>query len=103
MQRFAFIVGVIGVLAGSGLAIAQQVQPPLNTPAVCPPDVKGSPPTIGSGGRDLSDKLSDLKGVICPPAGVDPDIRVQPRQGGDIKVIPPPGSPGGDPNVEPKQ
>jgi hypothetical protein len=102
MRRLAFIVGLLGVLVSSSMAAAQTVQPPRNAPAVCPPDVKGTPPTIGSGGPDLSEKLADSKGVICPPAGVDPDIRVAPREGGEIKIIPPPGSPGGNPNAEPK-
>jgi len=71
--------------------------------AACPPGVTGSPPTVGGPpAADLSDRLSDSKGVICPPAGVDPDIRVPPPAGGEIKVIPPPGSPGGDPAIQPK-
>jgi hypothetical protein len=50
----------------------------------------------------LSDKLAQSKGVICPPAGVDPQMQIAPPSGGHLKVIPPPGSPGGDPNVQPK-
>jgi hypothetical protein len=50
----------------------------------------------------LSDKLAESKGVICPPTGVDPDIRVPPPGGGELRVIPPPGAPGGNPNVQPK-
>jgi hypothetical protein len=69
----------------------------------CPPDVKGEPPTVGrSDSRDLSDKLAQSKGVICPPAGVDPSMPVAPPSDGTLKVIPPPGSPGGDQRVQPK-
>jgi hypothetical protein len=50
----------------------------------------------------LSDKLAQSKGVICPPAGIDRDMQVTPPSGGHLKVIPPPGTPGGDPNVQPK-
>ena len=32
----------------------------------------------------------------------DPDIRAPTPQGGSMPVIPPPGSPGGDPNIRPK-
>jgi hypothetical protein len=51
---------------------------------------------------DLSEQLSESNGVICPPAGVDPGISVPPVGGGRMPVIPPPGTPGGDPNVVPK-
>jgi hypothetical protein len=40
--------------------------------------------------------------VLCPPAGVDPEIRAPTPQGGNMPVIPPPGSPGGDPSIRPK-
>jgi hypothetical protein len=60
----------------------------------------------GAAPRDeehLSDKLARTDGVICPPAGLDPQIRSPaPDGGGNMPVIPPPGSPGGDPNVRPK-
>jgi len=71
--------------------------------ATCPPDVKGEPPTVGGGSSGpLSDKLAQSKGVICPPAGIDRDMQVTPPSGGHLKVIPPPGTPGGDQNVQPK-
>jgi hypothetical protein len=40
--------------------------------------------------------------VICPPAGVDPGISAPPIGGGVTPVIPPPGTPGGDPGLVPK-
>ena len=71
--------------------------------AACPPDVKGEAPTVGGGSNEpLSDKLAQSKGVICPPAGLDRDMQVRPPGGGALKVIPPPGTPGGDPRVEPR-
>jgi hypothetical protein len=40
--------------------------------------------------------------VICPPV-VDPDIRVKPPSNeGTIKVVPAPGTPGSDPDTQPK-
>jgi hypothetical protein len=46
--------------------------------------------------RQLSDELSRSKGVICPPAEVDPGISA-PLTGGGV-----PGTPGGDPRIIPK-
>jgi hypothetical protein len=50
----------------------------------------------------LSDKLAKSDGVLCPPQGVDPEIRAPTPDAGNTPVIPPPGSPGGNPNVRPK-
>src|SRR5689334_2720961 len=52
-------------------------------------------------GRSLSDRLSQSKGVIHPPA-VDPGMQEKPAQTGTMPVIPPPGTPGGNPKVVPK-
>jgi hypothetical protein len=51
-----------------------------------------------------SDKLSQSRGVITPNQDVDPKMQVRPPDPGPTStpVIPPPGSPGGDPNVVPK-
>jgi hypothetical protein len=50
----------------------------------------------------LGEKLAKSDGVLCPPAGVDPEIRAPTPDAGNTPVIPPPGSPGGDPTVRPK-
>jgi hypothetical protein len=55
----------------------------------------------GDSSKTLSDKLAQGGGVICPP-NVDPGIKVPAPETGKMPVIPPPGSPGGDPNVKPK-
>jgi hypothetical protein len=99
----AFIVG----LAQASAALAQpgaDSRAPSEQGVACPPDVKGEPPTVGGGGgsESLSDKLARSKGVICPPAGVDREMQVAPPDGGKLKVIPPPGAPGGDQSVQPK-
>ena len=72
----------------------------------------GAQTTVGKGGEidtqrqdgkeNLSDKLARSGGVICPPEHVDPEIRQPTPQGGNMPVIPPPGSPGGDQSVQPK-
>jgi hypothetical protein len=55
-----------------------------------------------TGSANLSNELSRSKGVICPPAEIDPGISAAPTGGGVMPVIPPPGTPGGDPNIIPK-
>jgi hypothetical protein len=58
--------------------------------------------TTGRSSEPLGDKLARSNGVLCPPTGVDPAIRAPTPEGGNMPVIPPPGSPGGNPNVQPK-
>ena len=67
--------------------------------------------TLGQGGssdwgkpsdKSLSERLARSDGVICPPDHVDPEIRQTTPPGGPMPVIPPPGSPGGDPSLRPK-
>jgi hypothetical protein len=58
--------------------------------------------TVGQSNEALGDKLARSNGVLCPPLGVDPEIRAPTPETGDRPVIPPPGSPGGNPNVDPK-
>ena len=90
---------------------AQQMSPPApNRPANCAPMREGSVPgtsiqegqTTGQSREPLGDRLARSDGVLCPPAGVDPEMRAPTPQGGNTPVIPPPGSPGGDPTVRPK-
>jgi hypothetical protein len=62
-------------------------------------ETEGQGPSSGN----LSERLDRSDGVIRPPAGVDPQIQVPPPEsGGRMPVIPPPGTPGGDPRIEPK-
>ena len=60
------------------------------------------PQSAETTGSSLSEKLASSDGVICPPPGIDPDIRAPTPEGGRMPVMPPPGSPGGDPNIRPK-
>lgn len=72
--------------------------------ADCPPD--GAPPPRSGetpGRQPLSKRLSRSKGVICAPKGVDPGIvNKPPSTNAPMPVIPPPGTPGGDPGIQPK-
>jgi hypothetical protein len=106
----------LAVLLLCGVAgAAAQNSPTQNPPAQNPSnhvDPKGCAPgeqlqTDGAGtpqqksNEPLSDKLARTDGVLCPP-NVDPDIKAPTPESGKMPVIPPPGSPGGDPNVQPK-
>jgi hypothetical protein len=99
----ALLVSAGSVGAAAAQASGERSPETTQSQAACPPDVQTSPPTVGGApAPNPSDKLAESKGVICPPAGVDRDINVPPPGGGELKVIPPPGSPGGNPNVQPK-
>jgi hypothetical protein len=96
------------MLGGVALAQTAAPAPPGNAPSAnCTPDPREGTPkgtqdsTVGSG-SNLSDKLASSNGVICPPAGVDPEMHKPAPGGGRMPVIPPPGGPGGDQNVVPK-
>lgn len=58
--------------------------------------------TVGQGSQPLSEKLAKSNGVLCPPSEVDPAMRAPTPDKGNTPVIPPPGSPGGNPNLQPK-
>ena len=88
------------------LAQSQPPVPPLRAPPFSPECQRGTAapaaPGETTGSANLSDELSRSKGVICPPAGIDPGISAPPVGGGVTPVIPPPGTPGGDPGIIPK-
>jgi len=61
------------------------------------------PSTDSEPSGNLSDRLNQSGGVIKPPENVDPGMQKKPPDdSAKMPVIPPPGSPGGDPNVKPK-
>ena len=96
---------VILVAAGAIQSAAQTSVPSkdlADRPRDCPPGVSQQSPSRSD--KALTEKLADSGGVLCPPAGVDPDMHVKPQEGGAIRVIPPPsdGSPGGTTNMRPK-
>ena len=88
---------------------AQQTSPPAPDRAVNCAPMRETPragtldgQTTGQAREPLGDKLARSDGVLCPPAGVDPEIRAPTPDAGKTPVIPPPGSPGGDPTIRPK-
>ena len=106
-MRFGNLAAAIAVVAMSSIPSAlAQSERPAASPAErqCPPGLGNAAPPANetTGSRSLSEQLSQSKGVICPPAGIDPSISVPPTGGGRTPVIPPPGTPGGDPGLQPK-
>jgi hypothetical protein len=121
MQMKHMLVLSCVLTAASGVASAQSPPSPATPPAQTAPPAVGRatdcapmqpvPPrgtvspegtTTGQRAEPLGDKLARSDGVLCPPAGVDPEIRAPTPDAGNTPVIPPPGSPGGDPTVRPK-
>jgi hypothetical protein len=104
--------GVAGAQAPPGPVTppARTAPPSLSLAANCAP--MQTPPhsglavpegtTTGQRAEPLGDKLARSDGVLCPPAGIDPEIRAPTPDAGKTPVIPPPGSPGGDPSIRPK-
>jgi hypothetical protein len=74
------------------------------TPPATTPDEPSS--TAPDTGAPLSEELERSEGVIVPAdPGVDPGMAQPPPDTGGtatMPVIPPPGTPGGNPNVRPK-
>jgi hypothetical protein len=98
--------GLVGLvlLLGSGAALAQQQGAP---PGAAPPPTPQGRAEGGPTGNDTPEGPVQgrvPRGVIQPPAGIDPGIHTtvpEPRPG-TTPVIPPPGTPGGDPRVVPR-
>ncbi len=97
-RRFHFIVTITAAILGFGAAHAQVGAPKLapTLPRGTSDDVRPTPVP----NRD--------PGVVAPPSGVltpgnpDPGINLPIPPQGRMPVIPPPGTPGGNPNVQPK-
>jgi len=120
MQMKPIIILVTSALLLPGVAHAQAPASPATPPAQTAPPA-ATPPTncvpmaphgssgttkegatVGQSSETLGDKLAKSDGILCPPAGVDPEIRAPTPEGGRMPVIPPPGSPGGDQSIQPK-
>src|SRR5262245_33565442 len=105
-MRFLLLLTIFAGVTIASSVLAQSTGEGQLTPdhgVACPPDVKGEPPTLGGGSTEpLSDELARTKGVICPPTEFDTQMHKTPPGGGRLKIIPPPGTPGGDQTVQPK-
>ena len=96
------------LMAAPGLAVAQAPPTPTTPPAQTAPPPPQRPTDCApmqapnSGAATPDGQTTGQRAEPCPPAGVDPEMRAPTPDGGNTPVIPPPGSPGGDPNVRPK-
>jgi hypothetical protein len=88
---------VIAATLGFGAVAA--AEEPRGRPGRGQPAMPAVPPASGT----LSSDLNRSGGVITPPAGIDPEIKqTPPPTGSTMPIIPPPGTPGGNPAVKPK-
>lgn len=97
------MVGATAAFAQTGTPPAVPDQPSPNTQT--PPDTQtppGDDPNRMDPSQTPSRQLGERGGVVKPPDNVDHSIVKPPPQTGTMPVIPPPGTPGGDPNVQPK-
>ena len=107
------------LLTGSSMAFAQTAGTLQHPPPSVGKDTQSYPPGAqtkeavpnqrdqgisGSSGGSLSHQLDRSGGVIQPPTNVDPGLTQPAPQVGahSMPVIPPPGTPGGNPDVKPK-
>jgi hypothetical protein len=113
LEIAAFLAGAVLASVIVAPALGQGMSPPApGSPACSPSSPPGSPGTVTTGKgepvnpatppEDLSKRLAQSDGVICPPPAVDPQMKLPTPETGRTPVIPPPGSPGGDPSIRPK-
>ena len=108
--KTTLVIAAVLLLGAAALARPGATSP--RDPKACAPGADShlkmpdspAPPTSGAttgSGTNLSDKLAQSGGVICPP-NVDPGIKAPTPDVGKMPIIPPPGSPGGDQSKQPK-
>ncbi len=89
----------IAAAAGGFIAIAALAADPTERAGTDQTKPPTGPPASGTSSSDLGRS----GGVITPPPSVDPQMKRTPPPAGDsMPVIPPPGTPGGDPSIKPK-
>jgi hypothetical protein len=98
---------LLGLVATTGPATARDQTAPQRIPEQSQPAQPPVAPGEGSSVPDrqgsLSNRLSQSRGVIEPPATGDSGVMPPPRTGArSTPVIPPPGSPEGSQKVRPK-
>jgi hypothetical protein len=115
--RSKLLLGFLATVSLPCVALAQNPQPAppqVVHPPVAPPSSSQPPPEqiaprsatgtqSAQGSDNMSDRLSRQQGTLHPPT-VDPGISapMPSHSQGSMPVIPPPGTPGGNPSVVPK-
>jgi hypothetical protein len=102
----------VSLFIGSGAGFYVMAQPVTTPGTPCPSTVIGNDGSAAQKGdckqavpgESMSSHLSNSGGTITPPPSVDPSMAKRPPETGapNTPVIPPPGSPGGNPNIIPK-
>lgn len=96
------------VLASSGHEQPAWAQNPLPAPPTAQPAPVGPPNSTTPPPERIEptnpQTTGRREGTVRPPSDIDPGIAVAPLGGaqGTMPVVPPPGAPGGNPNVIPK-
>ena len=110
IRHSAFAVLTACLLTACLLTAAAQAQtpkPPSTSPQV-PPSAEaprsGSDTAPSTTPPATSEQLSRSGGVIKPPENVDPKMQAPTPNPGpqSMPIVPPPGAPGGNPDVKPK-
>jgi len=98
MRGYIGIAICMASLTIPGLSHAQSAPPPAQP---TPPTTPSSPPEIVAPKDTMTGEAHG--GVVHPP-NVDPGINIKPPADApqSMPIVPPPGSPGGNPNVVPK-
>jgi hypothetical protein len=94
-------VALLAAAATSGSAAEQGQLPPQTPSHQTVPEAGAANPSGGSS-EPLGDKLDRQRGVLRPPAGIDPNMTQAPPAEGRTSVIRPPGTPGGAEAPNPK-
>jgi hypothetical protein len=82
MRMSIVVAAVSSAMFATTIAFAQSPAPAPQAPLQMPECRRGASPAEPgetTGGTDLGDRLARSRGIICPPAGVDPGIAVPPR------------------------
>jgi hypothetical protein len=98
MTRYLLLAGLLTIVAAQAQTPAPQMTPPAAGAA------QGNSGTAAAPPKATSEQLSRSGGVIKPPDNVDRKIEAPTPNPGprSMPVVPPPGSPGGNPDVKPK-
>jgi hypothetical protein len=91
MHRIAQGAAVLTIVMATSAAFAQTAAP----------GSRGCSPPGNSSNQNLTDKLAQSGGVLCPQ-NVDPAMKAPTPPTGDKPVIRPPGGGDDNPNVQPK-
>jgi hypothetical protein len=107
LSRSALCAAIAVLFAGIAPGLAAPVSSSNASPLAdkpAPGKIPEDPATSGGSTAPLSEKLGRSGGVIRPPSDVDPAIKQEPPAIGSesTPIIPPPGTPGGKPGVNPK-